>query len=361
MNMRFCVPRVQGRGAGLGNELIPWARAFLAAQLLDARVLPPAFGLNSRRYWRHFGTPRFDWVANRVLQFALPVVEFKEADYLAHGGGDFVAAFRTFANANALHTRSSYVLVTEGMWGGYRHIAAARDFMFSVLYQSRFAARNLLRIYERLNPDKLTVAMHVRLGDFGAAPSDLGAYRGKFNLALPLAWYRSIARSIQQTLGDSVQFLIVSDGSAEQLKPLLDGLDATTTSDIEDSDCSDLLALAKADLLICSVSSFSTTAAFISNAPYVWFEPNLQRHDGRLYSIWGHEPAQQAATGCTQRALQSHLSGSNLENGRGIPIGIAGELPADLLSELLATKRMANISADLVYYGVAPIVDTTAH
>ena len=68
MHLRFSIAQVRKRGYGLGNELIPWARALLAAQLLGAHFLPPAFGLNRRRYWRHFGTPRYDWLRNRTLQ-----------------------------------------------------------------------------------------------------------------------------------------------------------------------------------------------------------------------------------------------------------------------------------------------------
>lgn len=355
MTLRFSIPRVRGHGAGLGNELIPWARAFLAAQVVGAYALKPAFGFNARGYWRHFGTPRYDWLLHKGMEYVLPVVEFKEVDYLHYGGGDFLDAFRQFADAERLHSISCYLLVTEGMWGGYRHIAAARDFVFSTLYQSRFAPRNLVRIAKRLHPDKPVVGMHIRLGDFGAPPLEPAAYRGQFNLALPLEWYRNIAKSIQANLGDDVQFLIVSDGTPEQLKPLLDGLPAVTTADIPDSDCSDLLALARADLLVCSVSSYSTTAAFLSDAPYIWFEPNLQRHDEGLYSIWGHEPAQQAGDSATRRAMESYGATGGANFARGVPVGIGGEVPPYLLRSLVARRAQRKAETDLVQYGVVPM------
>lgn len=356
MTFRFSIPRVRGRGAGLGNELIPWARSFLAAQVVGAHALKPAFGLNKRRYWRHFGTPRYDWLIHKGLEYLLPVVEFKEVDYLRHGGGDFLDAFRKFADAERLHERSNYLLVTEGMWGGYRHIAAARDFVTSTLYQSRFAAPNLVCIQDSLQPKKLVVGMHVRLGDFGAAPIDLSAYQGKFNLALPLEWYRNIARSIIKQLGDDVQFLIVSDGTAEQLKLLLDEIPAVVTTDIPDSDCSDLLALAKADLLVCSVSSYSAWAAFLSDAPYIWFEPNLQQHQEGFYSIWGHEPEQKVKGGATRNALDNYSSANEITHGRGLPVGIDGALPEEFLHNLLVFKAQRQAESDLVQYGVVSMV-----
>ena len=360
MTLRYCIPRVQGRGAGLGNELIPWARSFLAAQYLGATCLPPAFGLNTRQYWRHFGTPRLDWLHHRAMTKVLPMVTFTEADYLRHGGGDFINAFEPFADENKLHHRSVYALITDGMWGGYRHIAAARDFIFTTLYQSRFAARNLLTIQSRLDRDKITVGMHVRLGDFGSAPVNLADYQGKFNLALPLDWYRNIAMSIQEQLGDKVQFLIVSDGTAEQLSPLLNGLPAITTADISDSDCSDLLALANTDLLVCSVSSFSSTAAFLSQKPYLWFEPNLQKHPEGCYSIWGHEPSQKRQGSYTQVSIQTAPYEPS-QPWRGEPVGMSGILNNEFLLSVVANKRRQDCLTDLIQYGVVPVEQASAN
>lgn len=355
ISMRFSLPRVSGRGAGLGNELIPWARAFLAAQVVGAHALPPAFGFNSRKYWRHFCTPRYDWLLHKAMERLLPVVEFGESDYLSHGGGDVVQALRRFAEAENLYSRQAFLLVTEGMWGGYGHITAARDFMYSTLYQSRFAARNLMQVQERLHPDKPVVAMHVRLGDFAPPPGAPELYRGRFNCSLPLTWYCNVAHTIHSSLGDSVQFLVVSDGTREQLRPLLDTVPAVTTSDLPDSDCSDLLALAKADLLVCSVSSYSSIAAFLSDAPYLWFEPNLQKHDEGFYSVWGHEEGQRRKGSPTRRAIQYHQTAEHNFPGRGTPVGMRGDIPETVLREVMCHKQQNNPLTDLVQYGVVPV------
>ena len=289
------------------------------------------------------------------MERLLPVVEFKEADYLRHGGGDVVQALRKFADAADLHRRRAFVLVTEGMWGGYGHIAAARDFIFSTLYQSRFAARNLIRIAERLHPDKPVIGMHVRLGDFLPSSAEPDMYKGRFNCSLPMEWYCNIAHSIYSRLGESVQFLIVSDGTREQLQPLLDTVPAVTTSDLPDSDCSDLLALAKADLLVCSVSSYSSIAAFLSESPYLWFEPNLQKHDEGFYSIWGHEEGQRRMDSPTRLAIQFQLAAENDWPGRGTPVSMQGDVPETVLVEVMKRKQQSNPLIDLVKYGVVPV------
>lgn len=355
-SLRFSLPRVNGRGAGLGNELIPWARSFLAAQVVGAHALPPAFSFNTRKYWRHFGTPRYDWPLHKAMERLLPVVEFGEDEYVRYGGGNVVQALRNFAEAEKLLSRRAFVLVTEGMWGGYSHVAAARDFMFSTLYQSRFAARNLLRISQRLVLDKPVVGMHVRLGDFAEPLASVEHYRGHFSCSLPIAWYCNIARTIRAQLGDAVQFLVISDGTREQLQPLLDIVPAVTTSDLPDSDCSDLLALIKADLLVCSVSSYSSIAAFLSEASYLWFAPNLQIHDEGVYSIWGDEAGQQRVDSPTRRAIQFHLAGRDVSPGRGTPVGMQGDIPEFVLAELMQRFKRNNPLTDLVRYGVVPMV-----
>lgn len=351
--LRFCMPAAFGRhGAGLGNEFIPWTRAYIAAQVLGARLINPAFGRNLRGYGKYFGTPRYDWAFNRVVERALPKIEFAEHDYLEHGGGDVAQALAHFADAKRLHERAAYVLVTGGMWGGFAHIASARDFVRARLYQSPATARNLFLLRRRLDPDKLLVTMHVRLGDFGAA-LDADAYRGKFNVSLPLVWYERIAESLFTQFGDGMQLLVVTDGQEDQLGALVTRYGATTTCGMSDSDCSDLLALASGDLTVCSVSSYSMWAAFLSDAPYVWFESNLQRRDG-FYSIWGHEPTQQRNESPTRAAIRQCTDVGTL-SPKGVPVDMNGRIPPDLevrLRERLAAKRRAS---DLLHFGVVPL------
>ena len=339
--MRYCIAQVRNRGYGLGNELIPWARALLAASLLDAYCFPPAFGLNRRRYWRHFGTPRYDWLRNRTLPRLLPRVEFTETDWRRSGAGDVLPALRAFVAEHRLLKRHAYVFVTTGMWGGYLHIEAARMQMRAILQSSRYAARNLLKIAGRLDPARITIGMHVRFGDFRAA-AEADRYRGVWNTALPMEWYVQVARSLQRDLGSEAQFLVVSDGTAAQLQPLLEAVPCITTADIPDSDCSDLLALADADLLVCSISSYSQWAAFLSQAPYLWFAPSLQVHSGGRGSIWG---------------------GSFPEDGlqpidglpRGIPVAASGVLPTALAPLLHQRRAYLRPEHDLVRGGLAPL------
>lgn len=348
--LRYCMPGAFGKhGAGLGNEFIPWVRAYIAAQVLGAKLINPAFGRNSRGYGKYFGTSRYDWVFNKVVGRALPKIEFTEQDYLAHGGGDVALAIARFAEAKRLHERSTYVLVTGGMWGGFGHIQSARDFVRARLYQSPATARNLFWLRQKLDPDKLLVTMHVRLGDFGA-PIAVDAYRGKFNVALPLDWYERVADSLYELFGNSMQLLVVTDGREDQLGSLVSRYGAVTTCGMTDSDCSDLLALAAGDLAVCSVSSYSMWAAFLSDAPYLWFAPNLQQMEG-FYSIWGHEPSQQEHTAPTRLAMQRSSDSTAEIRPRGYPVGMDGMISQPLVEQLRCRLSAKQRATDLLHYG----------
>jgi hypothetical protein len=350
---RWCVPLVGGRGSGLGNELLAWARAYLMAREIGARALAPAFGRNPRAYGLHFGTPRLDWLWHRLLARSLPSVRFEEADYLAHGGGDVGTAFAAFARAQGLGRRSPLVVTTSGMWGGVRHVERALEFVRATLYGSRYAAANLAELAARQDPDKLTVAMHVRLGDFGGGLQSPEAYRHQFNVSLPLAWFVGIGRQLRQAFGDSVQFQVFSDGTPAQLAPLTQVIAPLDTASARPADVSDLLALSQADLLVCSVSSYSMWAAALSNAPYIWFEPQLHRHEDGALSIWGHEPGQQPADSATQRALAARRQAAAAGPARrALALGLDQPLPAWLLDQLALRRSRRERQHDLVRYGV---------
>ncbi len=350
--LRFCLPRVKRRGYGLGNEFVPWARAFLASQVLNARLLPPAFGMNRRAYWWHFRTAPDDWIYNRALEHLLPVVEFTESDYLEHGGGDAVGALERFAAVRGLHRRRAFVLVTEGLWGGFYHVQAAREFIRSTLYQSRYAARNLLRLRERIDPHKVLVGMHMRLGDF-APPGDPRAYQRAASISLPIEWLCALARSLDRALGDTWQLLLLSDGTEQQLEPLTRQWRCITTADLPAGDCSDVLALANADLLVCSVSSFSTLAAFLSDSPYLSFLPNLYRHPQGVYSIGDYDAERDKPGNPTRAALEQLPCMPATALPRGVGVDADGEIPSAVIEAAVQRHVSRRWESDLVRSGVA--------
>lgn len=359
--MRLCIPEIVGhRGAGLGNELFAWAKAFLAGQALDAHVLPPAWGLNPRKYHRDFGTSRMDWLQQRAIRHALPSVRFDEAAYQATGKPLYEDAVAHFAAAEALDRRHHYVFTASGMWGGFEAIRNARVFVLAELLKARRAVANIHAVLAQAQHGKALVAVHIRRGDF----SNIGPgqdYRGQFNVALPLEWYLATCASLRRLCGGDIEFLLVTDAEPAQVQPFLEAFRPLTTFHLRHTACSDLLLLAMADALVCSVSSYSMWGAFLSRAPYLWCAANLQDHAGHG-SLWGHEASQQAPAGSTARNLrqcQAHAGQDRQPAGvRGVAVDWSGQVPAFFADRLLATARDRAEERDLIMYGVVPLPRT---
>lgn len=353
--LRFALPLVHGRGAGLGNEMIAWGKAFVGAQALGLRLLHPAWGLNARGYRHLFRTSRLDWLGHGALRRMLPAFHFTEDDYRSAPEADLYQAITAFGERHGLARRSGLVVCFGGMWGGLRSIDGARQFLRAQLLAARGSCENLYQLERRFALGTVRVGMHIRKGDFahGTTATD---FRNRFNTAIPMPWYVNVARRLSQRLGGQMSLLVVSDGSAQDLAPLTGEFPCILTDGLPRRDISDLLALASCDLIVCSVSSFSMAAAFLSNGRYIWFAPNLNDHGG-LVSIWGHEPFQAAPGGETSANLgevRAALQSGEALLARGVPVGWDGNVPEELIAHLCQQCRLGRASTDLIRYGVIP-------
>ncbi len=336
--MRFCFPSWIGpRHAGLGNELIPWAKAFIASQELNLKLLHPAWGLNDRQYYEDFGTSRFDWVGYYALKTLLPCFAFSEADYVATGERDYDRAIVSYAKRMGLHKRRSYILLTDGMWGGYYAVRKAKPFIIRELCKARFALKNLYELEKRTAGKRLRIAVHIRRGDF-AAPVNSKGYQGLWNTRVPLNWYSNVCTELRNKLGESACFVLVTDGTSEELSEFIAEFEPVTSFDQEHRACSELLFMAGADALVCSISSFSMWAAFLSGAPYFWYFPHLQESNGFL-TMWG-DPI-------SVRTESDVLP-------RGVPVAEDGRIPTRVIEYLKCKARLNDVRTDLVQSGGVP-------
>lgn len=239
------------------------------------------------------------------------------------------------------------------MWGSYLTMQHAKDFIQLKLLEARNTVGNLVKLSYKINPSKLAVAVHIRLGDFyPSLPLHSSQhYKGALNVSLPLEWYMGICSKLQQHFGNRIQFMLFSDATIEQLAPFILEFQPVHTLNESHTDCSDLLAMAKAHVLICSVSTYSLLAAFLSNGPYLWFKNQLLEHDGDFYSLLNEETTQEdfyLLSGQITRELP------NFGLPRGIPIGADCMLPAGLFRYLELRADMQDQRRDLIYFGLAP-------
>jgi len=209
--MRFVVAKRLGRrGEGLGNEMLPWAKGWIASQVLNAHLVGPSWGLNRRRYYRNFGTSRLDFLCEDML-LRLPHHEMTEDDYWATGETDFGLAVESWARAKGLGANGSYIVSVAGMWGGYPAIRNARSFLLAKLLSSRDALRNVFQVTAKLAQGKLFAAVHIRTGGDFLSLSEGESARGKFNRRVPGEWYLWVCEALLKHFGDRIEFRFFTD------------------------------------------------------------------------------------------------------------------------------------------------------
>jgi hypothetical protein len=356
--MRFVVAqRSSRRGEGLGNELLPWAKGWIASQQLDAHLVGPSWGLNRRQYFRNFQTTRLDFILEDALR-RLPHSAFTEADYRAAGEIDFGAAIAKWAYQRHLNERSHFIVTVEGMAGGYAAIRRARPFLWSKLLASRDALRNLDWTLSRLDRRKLFVAVHLRSGcsEF-AQHATHGDLRGKFNVSIPADWYRWVCESLTAAFGERLQFWFFTDTRTAEFEEVARRFNPGQLEPQGLSACSDLLLMAMADIRVCSISSYSMAACYLADGPYIWYEPQLTLRNG-LYSLWGHEKGQQSASSPTKQS-ESFVANIGRSpacvNFAGTAMDIGDSLPAQLVQLLEQRLRGKDPRTNLLEYGCIPI------
>lgn len=339
MTLRVCCSGWHGRrSSGLGNELFLMAKAFIAARELNLTMLPTAWALNVRGYRRFFGSTPLDFLRPYALRALLPTYRFSEAAFVATGERDYGKAVVAYAHRHRLWNKRAFLLLTDGLWGEFYAIRSAAPYVLRTLYATHHTLENLYH-YEKLTADRpLVVAVNIRLGDFAVPTADTD-FRGLWNTRIPLEWYIRVCRSLREALGDKVTFYLVTDGPETELRVFLGEFSPITHFDRTNADISNLLVMAQADALVCSISSYSEWAAFLSKAPYVWYRPHLRRV-GEYETIWGslgEDP--------------ELLTPDDGRHPRGIAVGDDGRLPAWLPAYLRQRRSMNAIASDLVKGG----------
>lgn len=248
----------------------------------------------------------FDWAGYQILR-GLPKIVVDEA--LVVGHDDYANAMEEVRGRVHEQRGPFGVWHASGMSGGYLGISRARDYLRAMVTRPPHVMDDMYKLRGRTDPEKLTVSVHIRGGDFSGGA---GTPRpGEFNKVIPIEWYFSALRLVRNRFGSDAQFAVL---------PILPriGISHSYPQEFQATEfpfrrlplLSDILYMAESDLLICSISSLSMFSAFLSGNNYVRFGPHLGEAGGWL-SIWGHEPQQVAG--------RTHLNrtGGSLENALG--------------------------------------------
>lgn len=287
-NSRLCIGTVRGRwvipmvsAMGFGNNIFALTRAHLIAETCGMRFVWPkwpycphvrprtrrGYGLyfpqTSGDRWRWFTTRLNALVAKRIPAWPWPVVVYSRQAYqeaLRAGIEDEGDACRRLLQARGLdHPRKRVaVLVEPGDLSEYRGIRKGREWLARVM-AAYPRTQCLLDRVTAATAGKFRVGIQIRMGDFvergrvtvDGVPTRPGIVeQGERNVRLPLEWYLRIGEQLRRAV-DCV-FVLVSDGTPEELAPLLNRLKVVHFLGEPYQDLAGALVLARSDLVICS-------------------------------------------------------------------------------------------------------------
>lgn len=222
---------------GLAHELITWARCAAWCERTGATMIAPIWS-----------KPRLGpWIRG-------------ERDKRLYG--------RFFHDPRMLY---GLARIRALLFGRVKVFATEHDGSLPYLPEIRGLGSTLRRRLEQMTrpqyrpspSDRPFIAVHVRRGDFFPFSEDRLA-RGEGNIRTPIDWFVDRLVRLREQLGEQTPAVIYSDGTDEDLAPLL-ALPNVRRSANEA--ITDLLEMTDAAAIIGSGSGFSILAALLGNVP----------------------------------------------------------------------------------------------
>jgi hypothetical protein len=256
------------RPTGLGNRLFSWARACVYAKESGAEMLSPQ--------WAHFrggsitrGGIDYKNAVRKILlfdNFRSRPCEISGVSRLLIEKTTQRVTVKTLPDARMIVPENKMLVSFDGsnshvfddLWS--HHAEITEDLCASVKKKWLPVTGMFKRPF---------LAINVRLGnDFKKIPEKSDFVGTGGYLQTPLTWYIKTLRELRKLIGTDMPAIIISDGTAAALKPLLD--EPFTYLGSAPSAAGDLLILAKSKLLLgAGRSSFSAWASFLGKMPTI--------------------------------------------------------------------------------------------
>jgi len=251
-------------GDGLGNLMFNWARCLAASRRHGWRMIWPT--------WQSF-KPK-NWRVNPYDHRTYSDLFRPTNRYLTGWRKPWcLARYRRISEQQAaeLGAPPGSVVEFRGMKDKFAPFLRDRDLVYDELLDiARPQHQRALA-----EPDPAPIAIHVRRGDFVQQAS----YSDTVNLnnsLLPLEWYVSALETVRSTVRREVPAEVFSDGTAEELAPLV-SLPSVRRRDYG-SGLGDMLGLSRGKLLIASGSTFSMWGSYLGQVPAIWHPGKLLQH-----------------------------------------------------------------------------------
>ncbi len=251
-------------GNGLGNLMLTWARCLAESDRRGWRMIWPT--------WQSF-KPK-NWRVNPYDHRTYSDVFRANGRYITGLKKPFYLARYKWIGENEARTievPSGSVVEFRGMEDFFAPFRDAHELVYSEL--KRIARQRHLRAFSEKDP--APIGIHVRRGDFIERENyeDMVA---SHNSVLPMTWYIDALQAVRKKAGSDVPAFVFSDGTEEELAPLV-SMPGVTRADYG-SGLGDMFGLSRSRLLIASGSTFSMWGSYLGQAPTIWHPKKLLQH-----------------------------------------------------------------------------------
>lgn len=228
-------------GAGLANCMYVAARAYLLSRQLNCEMLRPTWErMGIGQFLRHEKDKRFyaglfnDESVYRKLRKLWKI-----------------NALQQIPESEVARARDGMVVV-EGLGNYFEDLLSDVEGV-RLYFRSCVLPEAIAQV-----PDSLSqsVAVHVRLGDFPES------------CRIPISWYYGVLEQILQRVQRPLDILLFSDGTDEELKPLLEipGVRRVFYGNA----LADIVAISRCGLMVGSHSTFSGWGAYLGQVPCIF-------------------------------------------------------------------------------------------
>lgn len=292
--------------AGLGNLLLPWARAEIFRHRYGLAMLAPQWTtwkigpllrrekdlryytdlFSNRGYIRFLKRWQLTCQAQRIDEAqAKAMIQADSATCSGKGTKLFVFQgladfYESLASDRGLLSRRLIEMLRPAMRQALEQWSVAPE--LAPLFSGRqwpSLESDFLADFSSGNPFEATrmfadgfIAAHVRRGD--KPPIPLGQTSSDWNKAMPDLWFIRLIEQIRQMAGQTMPVVVFSDGRPEQIQQIL-SLPKVYLAPPRAS-IVDILAMARCRVLLGTTgSSFSMWSAFLGRMPNIWYP--LQR------------------------------------------------------------------------------------
>jgi hypothetical protein len=240
-------------GDGLGNLLFPWARSIVCARKHGLVPIAPTWPqikagpILRNEPDKRFYAGLFDCSPEYVRglhKLYLLATQPRVAEDEFIGSGE---------RAGSGEVRSG-IVVFSGMNGFFERILPDHEVVWRELIAMTRPQHKRGLTFNFAN----SISAHVRLSDFKVGRQETD-----------MAWFVDTVTRLRSEVGARTRLLVFSDGSDEELGPLLDLGNANRVS--FGSSIADILALSRSRVLVGSRgSTFSMWASYLGRMPVVW-------------------------------------------------------------------------------------------